>query len=75
MAEPKPTPTPRPPTMEEAFAMLDRHAAEEAAAQATPSPQAKKKAKAKDAIKEGARAARRGIVGTNTQSQLDKLNN
>ncbi len=59
-------------TMDEALAILDRHAAEEAAANAPVAPQKKKVAKVKDLLKEGAKA-RSGLGSAKRQlDQLDK---
>ena len=59
-------------TMDEALAILDRHAAEEDAAAAPVTPQKKKVAKVKDLLKEGAKQGRGGL-GRGTKSQLDAL--
>ena len=60
-------------SLEEAMAMLDRHAAEEDAAKAAAaSPKKKNVAKVKDLLKEGAKQGRGGL-GRGTQSQLDAL--
>ena len=72
MAKPTPTPAPKM-TIEEAMAMIDRHAAEEEVAKAAAaSPNKKKVAKAKDALKAGAKQGRGGL-GRGTQRQLDAL--
>ena len=59
-------------SLDEALAMLDRHAAEEAAATAPPSPNKKNVAKVKDLLKEGAKQGRGGL-GRGTRKQLDAL--
>ena len=58
-------------TMDEALAILDRHAAEEAAATEV-KPQKKKVAKVKDLLVEGAKQGRGGL-GRGTRKQLDAL--
>ena len=60
-------------TFEEALAILDRHAEEDVAAEAAKAaPKKKKVAKAKDALKEGAKQGRGGL-GRGTSKQLKAL--
>jgi hypothetical protein len=59
-------------SMDEALAILDRHAAEDEAAAAPVAPQKKKVTKVKDLLKEGAKA-RSGLGSAKRQlDQLDK---
>ncbi len=60
-------------SFEEALAILDRHAAEDAAkTEAAESPKKKNVAKVKDLLKEGAKQGRGGL-GRGTRKQLDAL--
>ena len=55
-------------TLDEAMALLDKHAEDEATTKAAD----KKKAKVKDLIKEGAKQGRGGL-GTHTKKLLDQI--
>ncbi len=58
-------------SFEEALAILDRHAAEDAAKEDA-APNKKKVAKVKDLLKEGAKQGRGGL-GRGTSKQLEQL--